>query len=119
MMEDTRDESQIALIFGSRFREERRRKGLTQADAGKQIKVSRNLISAWERGRLMPGPKYWVRIINCLEVSFDYLTAVTDVRTDGRFSVLSEEEQLKLNKKGRKQLRTYYDFLIRTLEYRD
>ncbi len=117
-MEDTMDkEKELARIFGMRFREERRRKGVTQAEVAKQFNITRNLISAWENGERLPNVKYWLKIVDYFQVSFAYLANSTDVRTEGRYSMLSEEEQSKLNAQGRKQLRNYYEFLMNSIEY--
>lgn len=60
-------------MFGSRLRDLRNKKKLTQDDLGKMLNVSGKTIGAWERDSRQPNIEAINKIASIFNVSTDYL----------------------------------------------
>lgn len=76
-------------IIGSRIKESRKKKGLTQDGLGKIINSSAQVISNWERAYTTPNSSDMKLLSNALSVSADYLLGHTD---DPTSSVINKRE---------------------------
>lgn len=112
-----KSDDEIMHKFSKRFKEIRKKRGITQKEVAKEMGVSRALIASWENGSRYPRQEYWLMLTNYLGVSFGYLTGYIDKPDHGRAELLSKEEMEILNDDGKKALRLYYEFLSGTLEY--
>lgn len=61
------------LTFGDRIRESRKKLGLTQDQLAERLDVTLTYISEIERGLKMPSMGLFVRLVEILDVSADYL----------------------------------------------
>lgn len=60
----------------------RKKKGLTQAELGKKIGTSGDVIGGYERGDITPSIEAVSKIADALEVSLDYLIGKTKMELD-------------------------------------
>jgi transcriptional regulator with XRE-family HTH domain len=60
----------------------RKKKGLSQADLGKLIGTSGDVIGRYERGDIKPSIEVVEKLANALEVSIDYLVGKSSVLLD-------------------------------------
>lgn len=60
----------------------RKKKGLSQADLGKMIGTSGDVIGRYERGDISPSVEVVSKIADALEVSVDYLLGKTNMEMD-------------------------------------
>lgn len=60
----------------------RKKKGLSQADLGKLIGTSGDVIGRYERGDINPSIDVVTNIANALEISIDYLVGKTKIVMD-------------------------------------
>jgi transcriptional regulator with XRE-family HTH domain len=60
----------------------RKKKGLSQADLGKMIGTSGDVIGRYERGDISPSVEVVSKIADALEVSVDYLLGKTKMEMD-------------------------------------
>ena len=60
----------------------RKKKGLSQADLGKLIGTSGDVIGRYERGDITPSIDVVTKIADALEVSIDYLIGKTNLQLD-------------------------------------
>jgi len=60
----------------------RKKKGLSQADLGKMIGTSGDVIGRYERGDINPSVEVVSKIADALEVSLDYLLGKTALELD-------------------------------------
>lgn len=61
------------LIMGDRIREARKRAGFTQEQLAEKLDVTFNHISEIERGLKMPSMQLFIKLVQTLDVSSDYL----------------------------------------------
>lgn len=66
--------------FGTRFKEERKRKKLTQEQLANMFFLNKSSISRYEKGNQMPEMPTLQKIADFFEVSTDYLLGRTDER---------------------------------------
>lgn len=66
--------------FGRRFKEERKRKGLTQEQLADKFFLNKSSISRYEKGTQTPEMPTLQKIADFFEVSTDYLLGRTDER---------------------------------------
>jgi transcriptional regulator with XRE-family HTH domain len=78
----------------------RKQKGLSQADLGKKIGTSGDIIGRYERNIMIPSIEVIMKIADILEVSIDYLVGKTNLALDKTtlkrledISTLSEENK--------------------------
>ena len=60
----------------------RKQKGLSQADLGKKIGTSGDIIGRYERNIMVPSIDVIIKIADVLEVSIDYLVGKTNLELD-------------------------------------
>lgn len=65
-------------MFSEKLKEIRRRDGITQNQAAKQLDVSLGAVGNWESGKRMPDADMLVRIADTFGVSTDYLLGRTE-----------------------------------------
>lgn len=78
----------------------RKKKGLSQADLGKAVGTSGDIIGRYERDEVKPSIEVVIKIADTLEVSLDYLVGKTKLELDAAaiqrledISALSEENK--------------------------
>ena len=59
--------------MGDRIREARKKKGLTQEQLSEHLEVSVEFVSKIERGLSMPSMQVFIKLVETLNVSADYL----------------------------------------------
>lgn len=70
------------MDFGDNMMLIRKKKGLSQADLGKMIGTSGDVIGRYERGDITPSIEVVSKIADALEVSVDYLIGKTKMQLD-------------------------------------
>lgn len=60
-------------IFGTRLREVRKSKKLTQKELAEQIGIKQNSYSDWETGKNEPSFENLIKLADLFEVSLDWL----------------------------------------------
>lgn len=75
----------ILDVFPDRIREIRQRCGYTQETLGKELSVSRSLVSAWEQGTVSPTVKQLIHMTELFHVSADHL-----IGTEKKRSIITE-----------------------------
>ena len=78
--------------FGERLSELRKKKHLTQTEAGRRLNVTRSTISAYERNIKTPSVEVLIHMAVLYNVSLDYMTGL-DKRTNVYLDDLSESQQ--------------------------
>jgi transcriptional regulator with XRE-family HTH domain len=72
----------IIMILGENMMLTRKKKGLSQADLGRMIGTSGDVIGRYERGDITPSIDVVSKISDALEVSIDYLIGKTKMELD-------------------------------------
>jgi transcriptional regulator with XRE-family HTH domain len=90
----------------------RKKKGLSQADLGKAIGTSGDIIGRYERDEVKPSIEVVIKMADTLEVSLDYLVGKTNVEIDSKTLKRLQDIQ-KLSDDNRNQLFMVVDALIR------
>jgi transcriptional regulator with XRE-family HTH domain len=72
----------IVMVLGDNVMLLRKKKGLSQADLGKIIGTSGDVIGRYERGDITPSVEVVSKIADALEVSVDYLLGKTKMELD-------------------------------------
>jgi DNA-binding XRE family transcriptional regulator len=62
----------------------RKKKGLLQADLGKAVGASRDIIGPYERDEVKPSTKVIIKIADSLEASLDFLVGKSNVEIDSK-----------------------------------
>lgn len=70
------------MTFGERITSIRKRKGISQAELGKQAGTSGDLIGKYERDEVKPSIEVAANIADVLEVSVDFLLGKTTMELD-------------------------------------
>lgn len=70
------------MAFGDNMMLLRKKKGISQADLGKMIGTSGDVIGRYERGDITPSIEAVSKIADALEVSVDYLIGKTKMELD-------------------------------------
>ncbi len=65
-------------MLGDQIRLLRQAQGMKQEQLGKKLGVSKQSVSNWENGNIMPSIELLVRLADCFGVSTDYLLGRTD-----------------------------------------
>lgn len=63
----------VVVAIGARLREARAAASLTQFGVARELRITRQAVSAWERGESTPTVGQWYRIGVLYGVSLDYL----------------------------------------------
>ena len=70
------------MTFGEHITTLRKRKGISQADLGKSVGTSGDIIGKYERDEVKPSIEVAAKIADALEVSLDFLVGKTSVELD-------------------------------------
>lgn len=68
-------------MFGEIIRQLRQARGIRQEELGRQLGVSKQSISNWENGNIMPSIEMLMRLADHFSVSTDYLLGRTGQKT--------------------------------------
>lgn len=68
-------------MFSERIKELRKSFGMNQIQFGRKLCVTKQCISNWENGNIMPSIDMLIRIAATFSVSTDYLLGLEDQRT--------------------------------------
>jgi len=60
-------------MFGDKIKELRNSRGWTQQELGNRLKVSKQSVSNWENGNIMPSIELLTRLSDLFQVSTDYI----------------------------------------------
>lgn len=85
------------VTFGSRLKELRRSRKLTQAGLGKILYVSHDTISIWERNKAEPSLDSLRRIATFFNITIDYLLSLETTEKDmseAKILVLGNNENI-------------------------
>lgn len=72
------------MTFGEHITTLRKRKSFSQADLGKLVGTSGDIIGKYERDEVKPSIEVASKIADALEVSLDFLVGKTSVEIDSR-----------------------------------
>lgn len=70
------------MTIGEHITTLRKRKGLSQADLGKIIGTSGDIVGRYERDAMMPSIDVVIKLADALEVSIDFLVGKTSMELD-------------------------------------
>jgi transcriptional regulator with XRE-family HTH domain len=101
------------MSFGSRLRELRIVKQISQKKLADEINISGNTISQYETDKRFPDESTLIRLCKYYEISSDYLLGLTDVK----HSPLTEEEAIKRMFTQRQLI--IYKQLVDIMKYQD
>lgn len=90
----------------------RKQKGLSQADLGKAIGTSGDIVGRYERNIMSPSIEVIIKMADALEVSIDYLVGKTNLQLD-KTTLDRLEEIGKLNDDARQYILNHLDLMIR------
>ena len=100
------------MTLGEHITTLRKKKGLSQAELGKTIGTSGDIIGRYERDEVKPSIEVAIKIADVLNVSLDYLVGKTALELDG--DVLKRIEEVSaLPNEAKKQVLMVMDALIR------
>lgn len=68
-------------MFDNRIKELRRSLGINQVEFGKRLHVTKQCISNWENGNILPSIDMLIRIASTFSVSADYLLGLNQHHT--------------------------------------
>jgi len=68
-------------MLGTRIKQLRMSLGLNQIEFGKKLNVSKQSVSNWENGNIMPSIDILIKISTIFSVSADYLLGLDEKRT--------------------------------------
>lgn len=68
-------------MFGTRIKLLRTSRGLNQIEFGNLINVTKQSVSNWENGNILPSIDMLIKIATTFSVSTDYLLGLDDKRT--------------------------------------
>ncbi len=68
-------------MFDERIKELRKSLAMNQVEFGKQLHVTKQCISNWENGNILPSIDMLIRIATTFSVSADYLLGLKNQRT--------------------------------------
>lgn len=104
------------LTMGDRIRETRKKQGLTQEQLAEKVDITLEYISQIERGLKMPSMQVFIKLVESLDVSSDYLLrdSVSTGNSYGDKQIRSKLE--KLTPKQRVALEALIDTYIEYLD---
>ena len=70
------------MTLGQQITAMRKKKGLSQADLGKAVGTSGDIIGRYERDEVKPSIEVAVKIADALDISLDYLVGKTKMELD-------------------------------------
>lgn len=90
----------------------RKKKGISQADLGKMIGTSGDVVGRYERGAITPSVEVVSKIADALEVSVDYLLGKTKLEMDKQ-ALRRLEDISKLPEDNKKFVLNLIDMALR------
>jgi transcriptional regulator with XRE-family HTH domain len=105
------------MTFGERITTLRKRRELSQADLGKAVGTSGDLIGKYERDEVKPSIEVAIKISDALEVSLDFLVGKTAFELDKKMIKRLQDIQ-KLNEADREHILLTLDALLRDAQAR-
>jgi transcriptional regulator with XRE-family HTH domain len=72
----------MGMTLGQQVTVMRKKKGLSQADLGKAVGTSGDIIGRYERDEVKPSIEVAVKIADALDISLDYLVGKTKMELD-------------------------------------
>lgn len=100
------------MTLGQQITALRKKKGISQADLGKRVETSGDIIGRYERDEVKPSIEVVIRMADALEVSLDYLVGKTDMELDS--STLNRIREVSmLPEQDKQQVFMVVDALIR------
>lgn len=105
------------MTLGQQMTALRKKKGLSQADMGKAVGTSGDIIGRYERDEMKPSIEAAAKMAELLDVSLDYLVGKTDVLIDSKVMNRIIEIQ-KLNAEEQKTVFTFLDAFLRDTKTR-
>ena len=104
------------LTMGDRIKESRKNQGLTQEQLAEKIEVSLEYVSQIERGLKVPSMQVFIKLVEILDVSADYLIR-DSVSTGNLYGDKKIDSKLeRLTPKQRVALEALIDTYIEYLE---
>lgn len=100
------------MTFGAHTTALRKRKSLSQADLGKIVGTSGDIIGKYERDEVKPSIEVASKIADALEVSLDFLVGKTTVEIDSKTLKRLQDVQ-KLNDLDKAHLFEIIDAFLR------
>ncbi|MCD8180825.1 MAG: helix-turn-helix domain-containing protein [Firmicutes bacterium] len=104
--------------IGSRIKQLRKEKSMTQVDLARKLNVSRSCIANWESGQRCPEYPYIKEMAVIFGVPMDYLYGAADHRYNIKIPDYFELDLTLLNELGLDFLGEVYKFLISNEKYR-
>ena len=102
-------------MFGSRLRDLRNEKKLTQDDLGKMLNVSGKTIGAWERDSRQPNIEAISKIASIFNVSTDYLLGNVEKKDDDTKTADIEDDSIIFTYEGRQIPKEDLEFMRRLM----
>ena len=90
----------------------RKKKGLSQADLGKAIGTSGDIIGRYERDEVKPSIEVVIKMADAIEVSLDFLVGKTNVEIDNKTLKRLQDIQ-KLNEQDKLHIFELLDAFLR------
>ncbi|MET3982123.1 transcriptional regulator with XRE-family HTH domain [Mucilaginibacter sp. UYP25] len=100
------------MTLGQQITALRKKKGISQADLGKRVETSGDIIGRYERDEVKPSIEVVIRMADALEVSLDFLVGKTDLELDS-LTLNRIREVTALPDEDKKQVFMVVDALIR------
>lgn len=110
----------INNILGTRIKQLRKEKQLSQLDLARHLNISNTTLSQYESGKRIPGDEIKIKMARFFNVSIDYLLGCTDVRSShaGMGQISGEEpraysrlDESGLSEEDIKKVEEYIDLL--------
>lgn len=95
----------------------RKKKELSQAELGKKIGTSGDIIGRYERDIMSPSIDVIIKIANVLEVTLDYLVGATNLKLD-KATQKRLEDISKLPEDARQYIFEHLDIMVRDFKNR-
>jgi len=100
------------MTFGAHTTALRKRKAISQADLGKIVGTSGDIIGKYERDEVKPSIEVASKIADALDVSLDFLVGKTNVEIDTK-TLKRLQEMQKLNDPDKAHLFEIIDAFLR------
>jgi transcriptional regulator with XRE-family HTH domain len=105
------------MTLGEHITKLRKRKELSQAELGKAVGTSGDIIGKYERNEVKPSIEVVIKIADVLEVSIDFLVGKTSVELDKPLIKRLQDIQ-KLNEEDKDHLFFTLDAMLRDAKAR-
>ncbi len=102
----------LSMTIGEHIMLLRKQKGLSQADLGKAIGTSGDIVGRYERNIMSPSIEVIIKMADALDVSIDFLVGKTNLQLD-RTTLDRLEDIGKLNDDARQYIFNHLDLMIR------